>query len=96
MGVIPVAQQIVITKPEPSELKAKGVFDWPLWEKGKSVFPWIYTTEETCYIIEGKARVTTLDKQEYLIGKGDMVVFPMGLECTWEIIDPITKHYQYT
>jgi len=91
-----VSQNIVILKPTQSDLKEKAVFDWPVWEKGKSVFPWVYTTEETCYFVEGRVRVTTSEKQVYLIEKGDLVIFPVGLECTWEIIEPVTKHYNYS
>jgi hypothetical protein len=27
--------------------------------------------------------------------KGDLVVFPAGLRCTWEIRSPVRKHYEF-
>ena len=90
------SETISITKLSASDIKEKGIMSWDVWEKGKSVFPWIYTTEETSYFLEGRVKVTTLDKKTYTIGSGDLVVFPVGLECTWEIIEPVTKYYTYS
>ena len=28
-------------------------------------------------------------------GKGDLVTFPQGMECTWHVIKPIRKHYNF-
>ena len=93
---MPVSEPIVITHPVEDELNRKDVFSWPVWEKEKSVFPWVYGTEETAYFVEGKVKVTARDGTVYNIGKGDFVVFPVGLECTWEIIEPVSKRYSFT
>lgn len=82
-------------KPSREELETMGVFTWPTWEKGKSVFPWVYTTDETCFIEEGRVKVTLKDGRNLFFEKGDFVVFPMGLECDWEILEPVTKRYSY-
>lgn len=89
-------ETITITKISNIEVKEKGILEWDVWEKGQSLFPWVYTSEETCYFIEGRVKVTTMDKKVYNMGKGDLVVFPYGLECTWEIIEPVTKRYIYS
>ena len=26
-------------------------------------------------------------------GKGDYVVFPKGISCTWKVLEPVKKHY---
>jgi uncharacterized cupin superfamily protein len=30
------------------------------------------------------------------VGKGDLVKFPVGLECTWKILKDVKKHYQFS
>ena len=29
------------------------------------------------------------------IGKGDLVTFPKGMQCTWKVIMPVKKHYRF-
>ena len=29
------------------------------------------------------------------MGKGDLVTFPAGMSCTWEIRRPVRKHYRF-
>ena len=70
-----------------------GVFDWPIWSKEESEFPWNYNTREICYIIEGTAEVTANDGTKYLFGKGDLVTFTSGFSCTWKILKSIRKYY---
>jgi uncharacterized cupin superfamily protein len=28
-------------------------------------------------------------------GKGDLVVFPQGMSCTWNVQEAVRKHYQF-
>ena len=79
--------------PDESKLKSLGVFDWPIWSKEESEFPWNYNTREICYIIEGTAEVTANDGTKYLFGKGDLVTFTSGFSCTWKILKSIRKYY---
>lgn len=82
--------------PSEKDLEEIGALSWPTWEKEVSSFPWTYGEAETCYVLEGKAKVT--DKENGLvteIGAGDLVVFPKGLICEWEVIEPIRKHYKF-
>jgi len=80
----------------PAKLDIMGVYDWPVWEKEVSTFPWTYDKQETCYILEGEAVITPDDGSEPVtIEEGDLVIFPAGLSCTWEIIEDIEKHYQF-
>lgn len=87
---------IRIRKPAPGELEALKVSTWPLWEKGKSRFPWSYSQTEECYLLEGKVTVTPERGKAVSFGAGDYVIFPKGLSCTWEIHEPVRKHYRFT
>jgi hypothetical protein len=44
--------------PDEGKLKEMGVFDWPIWTKELSEFPWHYDEQETCYFLEGDVVVT--------------------------------------
>lgn len=83
--------KIEVRKPAPKEIKKAS--SWGVWEKEESEFPWFYDDKETCLILEGKVKVKTAD-QEVEFGKGDWVVFPQGLKCTWEIKEKVRKHYK--
>lgn len=85
-----------ISNPEQSTLEALGVFQWPIWEKEISKFPWTYDTEETCYLLNGKIVVTLENGERVTITKGDLVTFPAGMSCTWEILENVKKHYQFS
>ncbi len=83
----------IIRNPEASELESLGVEDWPVWSCEVSRFPWTYEERETCYILEGRVTVTPEGGDPVTIGAGDLVTFPAGLSCTWDVHEPIRKHY---
>lgn len=87
-------ERIIVEKPEKAKLDELGVESWPIWEKEVSSFPWSYSDKETCYILEGRARVQPDGGEAVEFGAGDLVVFPEGMKCTWEITSPIRKHYR--
>ena len=60
---------IVVHNPDAAELEQQGVFNWPIWEKEVSAFPWTYGDRETCYLLQGEVTVTP---------KGDFPVLPGG------------------
>ena len=86
---------ITVQKLTKDELKKRDIFSWPIWEKGVSQFDWSYDEIEECYFLEGKVIVRTKDGKEVNFGKGDFVTFPKGLECTWDIKEPVKKHYNF-
>jgi uncharacterized cupin superfamily protein len=86
---------ITIQKPSREEVEKKGISDWPIWEKDVSRFDWHYDSTEECYILEGSVEVTTKDGDTVHFGKGDFVTFPKGLSCTWNIKQPVRKHYNF-
>ncbi len=87
--------EIKVQKLTPDQLKKMGVFQWPIWEKEVSRFPWAYDSIEECYFLEGKVTVETKEGQSVSFGKGDFVTFPKGLSCTWNIKEPVRKHYDF-
>ncbi|ERP39131.1 cupin domain-containing protein [Chitinivibrio alkaliphilus] len=90
------ADKITITRnPAREELDRMGVFSWPIWEKEVSCFPWTYDAEEVCYILQGAVRVTTSHGEVFYIEAGDLVTFPQGLSCEWDITADLKKHYSF-
>ena len=81
--------------PAPGKLDVLGVEEWPIWEKEVSEFPWTYDRQEVCYILEGKIEVTPEGGESVQLGRGDLVTFPKGMNCTWKVIEPIMKHYRF-
>ncbi|MUH00063.1 DUF861 domain-containing protein [Scytonema sp. UIC 10036] len=80
-------------QPSQERLKELGVFQWSIWTKEASKFPWTYDEQETCYFLEGDVIVTPDGGQPVQMGKGDLVTFPAGMSCTWDIRSDVKKHY---
>ncbi|HSW39179.1 MAG TPA: cupin domain-containing protein [Acidobacteriota bacterium] len=81
--------------PSKENLEELGVAEWDIWTKEASTFSWRYDVKETCYILEGEVIVTPEGGNPVAIGKGDLVVFPAGMSCVWEVRSPIRKHYKF-
>jgi len=79
--------------PAREQLNSLGVFDWPIWEKEVSAFPWTYDASETCYLLEGEVEVTPENGDPVRFGAGDLVTFPAGMRCHWNISKAVRKHY---
>ena len=52
-----------------------------------------------CYFVYGlirggQAKISTKNGDVYFIKAGDLVEFPAGLYCEWEITKSIKKHYR--
>ncbi|NES25875.1 MAG: cupin domain-containing protein [Symploca sp. SIO3E6] len=82
-------------QPTQAQLNHLGVFSWPTWSKEVSKFPWTYDEQETCYFLEGDVVVIPDGGEAVSMGKGDLVTFPAGMSCTWEIKSDVRKHYQF-
>lgn len=88
--------QIEVTK-NPSEeiLDELGCRSWSTWKKEPSTFPWHYDEKETCLPLEDKVAVTPENDQPVTFGKGDLIVFPQGMSCTWNVQEAVRKHYKF-
>jgi uncharacterized protein len=82
-------------QPSQERLNQLGVSKWSIWTKEVSEFPWTYDEAETCYFLEGDVIVTPDGGQPVQVGKGDLVTFPAGMSCTWNITQDVRKHYRF-
>lgn len=86
---------MVEQQPAAERLERLGVRDWPSWSCEVSQFPWQYDQREVCYLLEGQAVITPDgDGASVEIAAGDLVVFPAGMSCQWEVLQPVRKQYR--
>jgi len=90
---MPTVKDVIVRKPSDEEIDECR--DWPIWSAEPSSFDWSYTQTETCLIIEGEVTVKD-DISSVSFGAGDMVIFPEGLDCAWEIKKAVKKHYNFS
>ncbi|XP_064951631.1 uncharacterized protein LOC135605451 [Musa acuminata AAA Group] len=83
--------------PPESRLAELGVRQWPKWGCSPSKFPWKYVAKETCYLLQGKVKVFPEGHgDEFVeIQAGDLVEFPEGMSCTWDVSVTVDKHYYF-
>jgi uncharacterized protein len=88
--------KIIIEKnPSQERLDDLGIFQCPIWSKEPSIFPWVYSEQETAYILDGEVTVLPENGEPISFGKGDLVIFPSGLKCQWHVKTPLKKHYKF-
>lgn len=95
MSAMPTLEIQVERNAAPDRLDELGVMQWPIWSKEASTFPWTYDDREVCYLLAGDVIVTPEGGEPVQFGKGDLVTFPVGLSCTWEIRAAVQKHYSF-
>ena len=81
--------------PSQKRLDELGVSSWGIWEKEVSEFPWTYDANETCYFLSGDVIVTPDGGEAVRMGKGDLVTFPKGMSCRWDIRQDVKKHFMF-
>tara|TARA_B100000900_G_C20463452_1_gene668279 strand:- start:397 stop:672 length:276 start_codon:yes stop_codon:yes gene_type:complete len=87
---------ILVISPCPEyTVKELGIKNWPIWTCQESSFDWTYVDKETCLLIEGEATVTPEGEQPINFGSGDLVTFPAGMHCRWDVHKAILKHYRF-
>ena len=87
-------QIIVEQNPAQSRLDSLGAVKWPTWQKEISTFDWIFHEQEIAYILDGECVITPIGDAPVSFGKGDLVTFPAGLKASWQVVQPLNKHYQ--
>jgi uncharacterized cupin superfamily protein len=85
---------MVEQKPSRERLEQLGVFSWPVMNREVSEFSLIYEEREVCYLLEGEAVVSPEDGAPVELTAGDLVVFPAGLSCRWDVLKPVCKHFR--
>jgi len=93
---MPTVKDVVVRKP--AETEAAECKSWPIWTCDPSQFDWDYTQTETCLVLQGSVTVTDRPDsgQSVTFGPGDLVVFPVGLQCVWKITEAVRKHYNFS
>lgn len=86
--------KITVSTPSAEEVSRMDFSKWGTWECGVSTFPWSYEVRETCYILDGLVVVETKN-QKVEFKKGDLVVFPKGLTCKWNVLKPVRKYCKF-
>lgn len=94
MKQVAVNQITVVKNPSQSELQSLGIAKWPTWQKEISVFDWSFPEQEIAYILEGSCIITPVGGLPVSFGKNDLVTFPVGLKASWQVLEPLHKHYQ--
>lgn len=92
----PTIEEIKVEQqPSAERLEQLGVFNWSIWTKEASEFPWTYDDQETCYFLEGEVLVIPDGGSPVPMGQGDLVTFPAGMSCIWKIRKDVRKHYRF-
>jgi len=87
---------ILITSPCPeSKIEELGIKNWPVWTCDVSSFSWIYDEKETCLLLEGEVTVIPKGEQPVKFSAGDLVIFPEGMQCRWDVHRAVRKHYRF-
>jgi len=86
--------KIEVEKATPEKLEVLDVSSWSPWECEPSEFDWEYSQNERAYVKEGYVIVHT-GQGEVTITAGDLVLFPKGLRCRWEIKETVRKVYRF-
>ena len=94
MKQVAVSQITVEKNPAQNKLDALGVTKWPTWKKEVSTFDWHFPEQEIAYILEGSCIITPIGGKPVSFGKGDLVTFPTGSKASWQVLEPLHKHYQ--
>jgi len=89
---MPTVKDVIVKKPSDAEIQ--NCKSWPVWTCQPSSFDWEYTQKETCLILEGEVTVTD-GENSVSFGPGDMVIFPVDLDCTWQVRKAVKKHYNF-
>ena len=87
--------EIRIEKPTEKRLEELGIKNWSPWECEPSQFDWEYSSNETAYLFEGRVKIKT-SSGEVEIKKGDLVFFPKGLRCNWNVVEKVKKVYSFS
>ena len=87
--------QVKVDKGTPEKILDMGIESWGQWGCDISTFDWEYDFTETAYFYEGEVEVTCENGEKVRFGAGDIVTFPKGLKCTWDVTVPVRKRYKF-
>lgn len=90
-----------VEKASVNDIKALDVSTWSTWSSAENPKYAVnklkskeYEVNEVCYIDKGKFEITPGNgATATTVQAGDFVVFPKNFKCTWEVIEPVSKHW---
>jgi uncharacterized cupin superfamily protein len=74
---------------------ADGRFHSGIWESQPGKWRCVFTESEFCQILAGILVVTGDDGSVATYRAGDAFVSPAGFTGTWEVVEPVRKHYAF-
>jgi uncharacterized protein len=86
---------VKVEKGTAEKLKELDVENWGQWSCDAKKFDWEYDMTETCYLYQGQVTVTSENGESVSFGAGDIVTFPKGLKCTWDVSVPVRKRFRF-
>jgi uncharacterized cupin superfamily protein len=72
-----------------------GRFQSGIWESQPGKWRCVFTESEFCQILAGVLVVTGDDGSVATYRAGDAFVSPAGFTGTWEVVEPVRKHYAF-
>jgi len=67
-----------------------------LWEVQPATFRWIFTGNESFYILHGRATITTDEGVVSEVQGGDMVSYLANTDSVWIVHEPLRKFFMIT
>ncbi|KAL5215024.1 hypothetical protein ABZP36_004176 [Zizania latifolia] len=67
-----------------------------IWGCPPGKFQLKFEARLTCYFLKGRVKASVMGSGKCVeFGAGDLVVFPKGLRCTWDVVVGIDMHYNF-
>eukprot|EP00177_Eucheuma_denticulatum_P002063 GFKZ01003690.1.p1 GENE.GFKZ01003690.1~~GFKZ01003690.1.p1 ORF type:complete len:145 (+),score=24.48 GFKZ01003690.1:140-574(+) len=86
----------IIQRADEETIARLGCRSWSKWGCIPSTFPWAYDADEVALILEGEFSVIPDDGSEKMdVVAGDVVYFPSGMSCTWEVRKAVEKYFAF-
>lgn len=90
-----------VEKATTEDLNKLKVQSWSTWSSNDSpsyaihkLKNKVYQTNEICYIDKGKFQITPEETgRAIIVSAGDFVMFPKNFKCTWDVEEPVFKHW---
>jgi hypothetical protein len=87
---------ISVTSPCPeSTVKELEIKNWPVCTFKPSSFDWTPYDKQIFLLLEGEFQVTPDRGESAKFGKGDLVVFLVGMNYRLDVYKTVRKHYSF-
>ena len=66
-----------------------------IWSCESGSFNWVYTWDETIYLIDGEVTITDDHHNSNTYKAGDLFFIPIGTKTTWSVTQPVRKVFHF-